>query len=126
MQKEDSFELSYDRQMLMVPSRESTMMMMMTMTDHRAMDPSAGGNGGDDEGLPDIEGLRFTDQQSEALNRTAGSSSVDVESASLVCDMYNMLQYKGCDMLPLCDVICIIYMYIYMYMMCLIRYKIDM
>ena len=108
MQKEDSFELSYDRQMLMVPSRESTMMMMMTMTDHRAMDPSAGGNGGDDEGLHDIEGLRFTDQQSEALNRTAGSSSVDVESASLVCDMYNMLQYKGCDMY-----ICIIYMYMY-------------
>ncbi len=63
------------------------MMMMMTMTDRRAMDPSAGGNGGDDEGLPDIEGLRFTDQQSETLNRTAGSSSVDVESASLVCDV---------------------------------------
>jgi hypothetical protein len=71
--------------MLMVPSGETKMMMMMT-TDRRAMDPS--GNGGDDEGLPDMEGLRFTDQQSEALNRTtAGSSSVDVESASLVCDV---------------------------------------
>jgi len=70
--------------MLMVPSGENTTMMMMTMTDRRAMDPSADGNGGDDEGL---EGLRFTDQQSETLNRTAGSSSVDVESASLVCDV---------------------------------------
>ena len=71
----------------MVPSGENTMMMMMTMTDRRAMDPSADGNGVDDEGLQDIEGLRFTDQQSETLNRTAGSSSVDVESASLVCDV---------------------------------------